>query len=233
MGNGIWLDSDRLGPDDTIGEILKHGTLTVGFIGLAETLIALTGHHHGEDEKSQKLGLRIIGRMREAADRKAEETGLNFSLIATPAEGLAGRFVGLDRKRYGVLPGITDKEYYTNSFHVPVYFPISIHRKIEIEAPYHKLTNAGHITYVELDGDVAKNPQAFEQIIRYMHDMGVGYGSVNHPVDRDPLCGYTGIINDVCPRCGRHEGEGLTLEQLRLLAIRYPHEPALAKYRGA
>ena len=231
MGNGIWLDSENLGPEDSLGEALKHGTLTVGFIGLAETLVALLGVHHGQSEQAQELGLRIVGRMRAAADARAEETGLNFSLIATPAEGLAGRFVELDRERYGSLPGITDREYYTNSFHVPVYFPISIHRKIEIEAPYHALTNAGHITYVELDGDLAHNPHAFEKIIRYMHDKGVGYGSINHPVDRDPLCGYTGIINDVCPRCGRHAGEGLSETQLRLLARRFPNEPALAKYR--
>lgn len=230
MGNGIWLDSDKLNPDDTVGEVLKHGTLTLGFIGLAETLVALIGEHHGQSDRAQELGLAIVGHMREACDRKSSETGLNFSLIGTPAEGLAGRFVPLDRERYGEIKGVTDKIYYTNSFHIPVYFPISAHRKIELEAPYHALTNGGHITYVELDGDTAKNLEAFESIIRYMHDKGVGYGSINHPVDRDPVCGYTGIINDVCPRCGRHEGEGLTPEQMQELARRFPNVNMLRRY---
>ncbi|MDE5879202.1 MAG: anaerobic ribonucleoside triphosphate reductase, partial [Desulfovibrio sp.] len=163
--------------------------------------------------------------MRRRADAEAEKTKLNFSLIATPAEGLSGRFTALDKARYGEIPGITDRGYYTNSFHVPVYFPIRAHKKIEIEAPYHALTNAGHITYVELDGDTAKNPAAFERIIRCMHDAGVGYGSINHPLDRDPVCGYTGVINDVCPRCGRREGEGVSEEKLRELRKLYPSMP--------
>ena len=225
MGNGIWIDSGKLDVEDRIGEVLKHGTLTVGFIGLAETLVALIGEHHGQSETAQELGLRIIGHMRRRADAEAEKTKLNFSLIATPAEGLSGRFTALDKARYGELPGITDRGYYTNSFHVPVYFPIRAHRKIAIEAPYHALTNAGHITYVELDGDTAKNTAAFESIIRCMHDAGVGYGSVNHPLDRDPVCGYTGVINDVCPRCGRREGEGVSEEKLRELAKLYPDMP--------
>lgn len=225
MGNGIWIDSGALDQEDRIGEVLKHGTLTVGFIGLAETLVALIGEHHGQSEAAQALGLRIIGHMRRRADEEAEKTKLNFSLIATPAEGLSGRFTALDRARYGELPGITDRGYYTNSFHVPVYFPIRAFRKIQIEAPYHALTNAGHITYVELDGDTAKNPAAFESIIRCMHDAGVGYGSVNHPLDRDPVCGYTGVINDVCPRCGRREGEGVSAEKLRELRKLYPNMP--------
>ena len=225
MGNGIWIDSGKLDVEDRIGEVLKHGTLTVGFIGLAEALVALIGEHHGESEAAQELGLRIIGHMRRRADAEAEKTKLNFSLIATPAEGLSGRFTALDKARYGELPGITDRGYYTNSFHVPVYFPIRAHRKIAIEAPYHALTNAGHITYVELDGDTAKNTAAFERIIRCMHDAGVGYGSVNHPLDRDPVCGYTGVINDVCPRCGRREGEGVSEEKLRELAKLYPNMP--------
>lgn len=383
MGNGIWLDSDKLDLDDTIGEVLKHGTLTVGFIGLAETLIALSGKHHGESEEAQKLGLQIIGHMRKRCDDEAEKTKLNFSLIATPAESLclagdtlvqtvdgnrpikdikvgdlvftmnettmkqeidrvvkagktfesakvmritfdtgqsvvctpnhpfakrvvnqdavtgrilsidgsseriewipaenlsvgdrirsgylhnhivtkieyleeeipvyditmeknhnffvggdygilvhnSGRFVALDKARYGVIPGVTDKEYYTNSFHIPVYYPIKAFRKIQLEAPYHALTNAGHITYVELDGDTSKNLDAFEAIIRYMHDQGIGYGSVNHPVDRDPVCGFTGIINDVCPRCGRREGEEVSLEKLKELRRQYPNMPRWA-----
>lgn len=225
MGEGVWLDSEKLDWDDPVGEVLKHGTLTVGFIGLAECLKALVGAHHGESAASQELGLRIIGSMRRRLDDESKARGLNFTLIATPAEGLSGRFVKLDQKRYGIIPGVTDRAYYTNSFHVPVYFPIKAFRKIEIEAPYHAFTNAGHITYVELDGDTAKNPEAFEAVIRYMHDKGVGYGSINHPVDRDPVCGYVGVINDVCPRCGRHEGEAVSEEKLAEIRRRFPNMP--------
>lgn len=225
MGQGIWIDSDHLGIDDQVGEILKNGTLSVGFIGLAETLKALTGHHHGENEASRKLGYEIISHMRKYLDEKSEETGLNFTLLATPAEGLSGRFVRMDQKRYGKIPGVTDREYYTNSFHVPVYYPISAFEKIQIEGPYHALTNAGHISYVELDGDTAKNPEAFEAVIRCMKENGVGYGSVNHPVDRDPVCGFTGVIDDVCPRCGRREGEAVSLERLNELRKKYPDVP--------
>lgn len=207
MGQGVWIDSEKLGENDTVEEVLKHGTLSVGFIGLAETLVALTGKHHGEDENSRKLGLEIITRMRNRLDEESSKTGLNFSLLATPAEGLSGRFVKMDAKKYGVIEGVTDREYYTNSFHVPVYYNISAFDKIKIEAPYHALTNAGHISYVELDGDPLKNLSAFEKVVRCMKESGIGYGSINHPVDRDPVCGYTGIINDVCPMCGRREDE--------------------------
>lgn len=205
MGQNIWLDSDNIGEYDTVSEVLRHGNLTVGFIGLAETLKALIGKHHGESAEAQKLGLAIIGHMRKRMDDEAQKTKLNFSLIATPAEGLSGRFVKIDRKIYGSIPGVTDREYYTNSFHIPVYYPISAYKKIQLEAPYHNLTNGGHISYIEMDGDPTKNLTAFEAIIRCMHDNGIGYGSVNHPVDRDPVCGYTGIINGVCPKCGRSE----------------------------
>ncbi len=217
MGQGVWLDSEKLNIDDEVREVLKHGTLTVGFIGLAETLKSLIGVHHGESEEAQKLGLRIIGYMREKMDRKTEETGLNFSLIATPAEGLSGRFVKMDRKKFGKIEGVTDRDYYTNSFHVPVYFHINAFDKIRIEAPYHNLTNGGHISYVELDGDPTKNLDAFEQIIRCMKESGIGYGSINHPVDRDPICGYTGVIEDVCPQCGRrdHEENKVGFERIR------------------
>jgi anaerobic ribonucleoside-triphosphate reductase len=208
MGQGVWLDSEALHPDDEVREVLKHGTLSVGFIGLAETLVALTGKHHGESAASQRLGLEIIGHMRKRMDAESQRRNLNFTLLATPAEGLSGRFLKLDQARYGKLPGITDRAYYTNSFHIPVYFPISAFRKIELEAPYHALTNAGHISYVELDGDPSRNPEAFEKIIRCMKEQGIGYGSVNHAVDRDPVCGYTGIIDDQCPGCGRREGDG-------------------------
>lgn len=205
MGQNIWLDSDNIGEYDTVSEVLRHGTLTVGFIGLAETLKALIDKHHGESAEAQKLGLAIIGHMRKRMDDEAQKTKLNFSLIATPAEGLSGRFVKIDRKIYGSIPGVTNREYYTNSFHIPVYYPISAYKKIQLEAPYHNLTNGGHISYIEMDGDPTKNLTAFEAIIRCMHDNGIGYGSVNHPVDRDPVCGYTGIINGVCPKCGRSE----------------------------
>ena len=207
MGQGIWIDSNRLGVDEEVREVLKHGTLSVGFIGLAETLKALTGKHHGESEDAQKLGLEIIGYMRKRMDDFSREYGLNFSLLATPAEGLSGRFVRLDRELFGNIEGITDREYYTNSFHVPVYYEISAFDKIKLEGPYHALTNAGHITYVELDGDPLKNLGAFEEVVRAMKDAGVGYGSINHPVDRDPVCGFTGIIENECPHCKRNADE--------------------------
>ena len=207
MGQHVWLDSDKLKNTDKVGEILKHGTLTMGFIGLAECLKALIGKHHGESEEARELGLKIVGHMRERMNEQSQKDKLNFTLIATPAEGLAGRFVKIDKKRYGIIEGVTDREYYTNSFHIPVYYKISAFNKIKIEAPYHELTNGGHISYVELDGDPTKNLEAFEQIIRCMKESGIGYGSINHPVDRDPVCGYTGIIKELCPCCGRREFE--------------------------
>ncbi len=225
MGQGVWMDSDKLQIDDSIAEILKHGTLSVGFIGLAETLVALVGEHHGQSQHAQELGLRIISHMRSRCDAQAKATKLNFTLVATPAEGLSGRFVRLDKKVFGEIEGITNRDYYTNSFHVPVYYTTTAFKKIATEAPYHALTNAGHISYVELDGDASKNLAAFESIIRCMKEMGVGYGSVNHPVDRDPVCGYTGIIGEVCPRCGRREGEGVPIERLRELQKTYPGMP--------
>ena len=231
MGQGVWLDSEKLDREDTLEKVLGHGTLSIGFIGLAEALTALYGHHHGESPQIQEKGLQIISHMRSFCDRKSEEKKLNFTLLATPAEGLAGRFVRLDRERYGDIPGVTDKDYYTNSFHIPVWFPVSAFRKIQVEAPYHALCNAGHITYVELDGDISKNVDAFEDVIRYMHDQGIGYGSINHPVDRDPVCGYVGVIGDVCPRCGRREGEAVPEEKLRELAKMYPYMEGLKGVR--
>jgi ribonucleoside-triphosphate reductase len=216
MGQGIWIGSDRLKLDDEVGEILKHGTLSVGFIGLAEALVALVGSHHGQTSEARNLGLEIIGFMRNYLDRMSADRHLNFTLLATPAEGLAGRFVRIDREKFGRIEGVTDRDYYTNGFHVPVYYPIAAFEKIRIEAPYHALTNAGHITYVELDGDPTNNLSAFESVVRAMKESGVGYGSVNHPVDRDPLCGYNGIIDDVCPGCGRQEDDGdLGFERIR------------------
>jgi ribonucleoside-triphosphate reductase len=208
MGQGVWLDSERLGQDDEVGSVLIHGTLSVGFIGLAETLKSLTGAHHGESPESQALGLDIVRFMRQRLDRETDKTGMNFTLLATPAEGLSGRFAKIDAREFGVIPGVTDREYYTNSFHVPVYYDITAAKKILIEAPYHELTNAGHITYVELDGDVSCNLEAFERVVRFMAKSGVGYGSINHPVDRDPVCGFNGIIGDLCPKCGRSENDG-------------------------
>ena len=214
MGEGIWMDSENLSIDDEVGEVLKHGTLTVGFIGLAETLVALTGKHHGESEESQKLGLEIVGFMRKLTDAATVKHNMNITLIATPAEGLSGRFVKIDRARFGEIKGITDRDYYTNSFHVPVYHHISAAEKIRLEGPYHNLTNGGHITYVEMDGDPRENLEAFEKIVRMMHDSGIGYGAINHPVDHDPICGYTGIIGNTCPGCGREEGE-VKFERIR------------------
>ncbi len=216
MGEGVWIDSEKLNWEDTVGEVLKHGTMTIGFIGLAEALVALRGKHHGEDEESQKLGLRIISAMREYTDQVSAEMGLNYSVIATPAEGLSGRFVRLDKQRFGIIPGVTDRDYYTNSFHVPVYYHCSAFHKLSVEAPYHALTNGGHISYVEMDGDPLKNLDAFEKIVRYMHDIGIGYGSINHPVDRDPLCGYNGIIDDTCPCCRRGEATRVTERMKRI-----------------
>lgn len=215
MGQGVWIDSDKLKPDDEVGEILKHGTLSVGFIGLAECLVALIGEHHGQSARAQELGIEIVEHMRRRMDKAMEETGLNFSLLATPAEGLSGRFVRIDKKRFGVIKGITDRDYYTNSFHVPVYFHTTAWDKIQKEAPYHALTNAGHISYIEMDGDPLQNLEAFEQIVRCMKESGIGYGAINHPVDHDPVCGYTGVIGDCCPRCGRKETEKEPFERIR------------------
>lgn len=214
MGQGIWLDSDKLGPEDEIREVLKHGTLSMGFIGLAECLKAITGKHHGEDPEIQALGLKIIGHMRKRMDEASVKYKMNYTLLATPAEGTAGRFVKMDRTIYGSIEGVTGRDYYTNSFHVPVYYEIGAYEKIKIEAPYHELTNAGHITYVELDGDPLYNLEAFEKIVRVMKESGIGFGSINHPVDRDPVCGFTGIIGDTCPSCGRSEGE-VRFERIR------------------
>ena len=217
MGQGIWRGSDKLNYDDKLEEVIKQGTLTLGFIGLAECLIALIGKHHGESEEAQELGLKIVSHMRKRIDEATDKYKLNFSLIATPAEGLSGRFTAIDKGIYGEIKGITDKEYYTNSFHVPVYYNISAYNKIKKEAPYHALTNGGHITYVELDGDTSNNLEAFETIIRAMKESGIGYGSVNHPVDRDPICGYSGVIEgSICPKCGRNENNSnVKFERIR------------------
>lgn len=205
MSQGNWLGSEKLGMEDTLESVLKHGTLTIGFIGLAECLKALLGQHHGESEEAQALGLKIVGFMRELCDRYTQMEKLNFSLIATPAEGLSGRFVKIDKEVFGEIKGVTDRDYYTNSFHIPVYYEIDSYHKLKLEAPYHPLTNGGHISYVEIDGDMSANLKAFEKIVRMMKELGIGYGAINHPLDRDPICGYNGVINDVCPGCHRTE----------------------------
>ena len=215
LGQGIWLDSEKLKNTDKLRKALKHGTLSIGFIGLAECLKALTGEHHGESEESQKLGVKIIKHMREKMDEYSEKYNLNFSVLATPAEGLSGRFVNIDKAIYGKIKGVTDRDYYTNSFHVPVYYPTNVEKKIKTEAPYHALTNAGHISYIELDGDTTNNVEAFEKVIRMMKENKIGYGAINHPVDRDPVCGFTGVIGDQCPGCGRTESDGVKFERIR------------------
>lgn len=214
MGQGCWIDSELLDPEDEIGDIIRHGTLTIGFIGLAECLTALVGKHHAEDQDAWELGYKIVKFMREKADKKSKEMKLNFSVIATPAEGTAGRFVRIDRKLFGEIEGITNRDYYTNSCHVPVWHKCKAGEKIRLEAPFHELCNGGHITYIELDGDPLVNVLGFQHIIEYMAEAGIGYGSINHPVDRCPICGFTGIIADECPKCHVKEGDELTHDEI-------------------
>lgn len=206
MGQGLYHDSEGLKMEDSIEEAVKHGTLTIGFIGLAEALTALTGKHHGESVESQALGLEIIARMREITDEIADARHLNYTLIATPAEGLSGRFVAIDRDRFGEIPGITDKEYYTNSFHIPVDFPISSFDKIALEGPYHRYCNAGHISYVEMSSPPNGNAEAMETILRHMADCDMGYAGINFPIDFCTGCSFQGVINeDNCPVCNSTE----------------------------
>lgn len=212
MQQGVWRGSDGLKPEDELREVLKQGTLSIGFIGLAEALVCLTGQHHGESEEARKLGMHIVSHMRARMDEAAARTGLNFSLIATPAEGLSGKFTKQDRQAYGMIPGVTDREYYTNSFHVPVYTNLKAYDKIRIEGPFHELCNAGHITYVELDGSARSNPKGLDRIVRAMAANGVGYGSINHPVDRCCHCGYQAVIDDNCPICGAESDQ---IERIR------------------
>ena len=205
MGQGVWMGSDKLKPNDSIKDVLKHASLSIGFCGLAECLVALIGKHHGESEEAQKLGLKIVSFLRNKTDQFTAAEKKNWTTFATPAESTAGQFQRSNRKKYGIIKGVTDKNYMTNSNHVPVYYKMNVLDKIAIEAPYHALCNAGHIAYIEIDGDPAKNPTAFEAVIRAMHDAEMGYFSINHPVDRDPICGYTGIIESKCPHCNRQE----------------------------
>ena len=202
----LWKGSENLKPGDTIESVINQGTLGIGFIGLAECLVALTGKHHGEDADSQALGLRIVSHMRSRANEYSEKYQHNFSVLATPAEGLSGKFTKADRKTFGVIPGITDKVYYTNSNHVPVYYHCSPRHKAQIEAPYHELTRGGHIFYVEIDGDATHNPEAISDIVDLMDKYDIGYGSVNHNRNRCMHCGYEDAQSelDTCPKCGSH-----------------------------
>lgn len=216
MGQGVWIDSDKLGSEDEIREVIKHGTMSIGFIGLAETLVALYGHHHGEGKEYWDKGYAIIKHIREYTDKISQEYKLNFSTFATPAEGYSGKSLKQCRNKFGIIKGVTDREYFTNSMHIPVYFDISAEEKIKLEAPFHELCNGGHICYIELDGDTTKNVGAIEAVVKCMHDNNIGYGAINHPVDRDPVCGYTGVINDECPCCHRKESEdGIKIERIR------------------
>lgn len=216
---GGWINGDTLEPEEEIEPILKQGTLSVGFVGLAECLIALTGKHHGESEQSLQLGLDIMEFMRDLCDKQTELTHLNYSLFATPAESTAGTFLRADRKKFGIIKRITDKDYYVNSFHVPPAYPISIFNKLKIEGRFHRYCNSGAISYNEVDGDLEKNIEALKQIVLYACDCDIGYFSINHPVDRCPVCGYVGIINDVCPKCGRHEGEAVSIQHLKDIGV--------------
>jgi anaerobic ribonucleoside-triphosphate reductase len=205
VGQGIWMDGENLKPDERVEDLLKHGSLSIGYIGLAEALKMLVGEHHGESDRAQEVGLEVVGFIREACDKFAEVYDLNFSCIATPAEGLSGRFTTIDKAEFGVIPGVTDREYYTNSNHIPVYYSTTAYEKIQKEAPYHALTNAGHICYVEMDAEAKKNIVAFMKLIKAMKDAGVGYGSINHPVDRCTICAHEGVIETACPNCGETE----------------------------
>ena len=226
MGQHLYVGSDDLHPDDPIGEVIKHGSMTAGFIGLAETLVALTGKHHGESAEAQALGLKIVKYMNDFMTEVSERTKLNFGVMGSPAEGCSGRLLRLTRKKFGTIEGVTDKDYLTNSFHVPVAMQLSAWDKIQIEAPYHQYCPAGHISYLELDADAVSNLDALETIIDTMCDNNMGYFAINHPVDRDPVCGYVGYFPDgVCPRCGRREGEGVPVS--KLLSLRsYSPDPS-------
>ena len=202
----LWTGCEKLGPDDTIESVINHGTLGIGFIGLAECLVALTGKHHGESEESQALGLRIVTYMRDRAGDFSERYHHNYSILATPAEGLSGKFTMVDRKEFGIIPGVTDRDYYTNSNHVPVYYKCSARHKAEVEAPYHDLTRGGHIFYVEIDGDATHNPDVIKGVVDMMDKLNMGYGSVNHNRNRCMECGYENADSNLetCPKCGSH-----------------------------
>ena len=202
--SGMWNGSEKLKENDTVESVINQGTLAIGFIGLAEALIALTGHHHGENEDSQKLGLEIISHMRDKANEYSDKYQHNYSILATPAEGLSGKFTKVDKAKYGSIEGVTDKDYYTNSNHVPVYYKCTPSHKAKIEGPYHDLTRGGHIFYVEMDGDATHNPEAIMRIVDIMDKYNIGYCSVNHNRNRCLDCGYENADKEMneCPQCG-------------------------------
>ena len=229
MGQHEYVGSESLLPDTPIREVLKQGTLSIGYIGLAETLVCLFGKHHGESKHSQKMGLKIISHLKDRMDQAAKKENMNYSVIATPAEGCSGRLLRLTRKRFGVVPGVTDREFFTNGNHVPVWYHISAYDKIRIEAPYHELCTAGNISYIELDADATKNLKGFEDLVTFIANSGCGYFSINHPCDRDPVCGYVGAMrpDGTCPRCGRKNGQGVPA--WKLLSLRsYNPDPKYA-----
>ncbi|MNH66474.1 Anaerobic ribonucleoside-triphosphate reductase [compost metagenome] len=210
MQNGSWLDGEKLKPNQKVKDLLKMGSISIGFVGLAECLKALFGKHHGEDEDVWCFGKGVIQYIRNYCDRKSDEHDMNITCFATPAESLAGKFAKVLQKQYGEIEGVTDREYLTNSFHIPVYYDIAAHRKIDLEAPFHKLTNAGHISYVELDGNARNNQGAFKRIVQYALSKNMGYFSINHPVDKCMACNYDGVINDQCPLCGENSDENIS-----------------------
>lgn len=205
MREGVWQDGKSINPDAKVREVIKHGSVSVGFIGLAECMKAMYGRHHAEDKEIYEKALNLIKYMRSYCDRKSDEYDMNITLFATPAEGLSGKFTKVDAAEYGSIEGVTDREYYTNSFHVPVYHKIKAFEKIDMEAPFHELCNAGAISYIEIDGNARNNLQAFSRAVKYALDSGISYFSVNHTVDRCPACGYEGIIGENCPVCGINE----------------------------
>ena len=205
FGQKLYMGSENLNETDEIRDALKNASLSIGFVGLAECLKVLIGKHHGESKEAQKLGLEIVQHLRDMTDKFTKETHMNWSTFATPAENFAGVALRACKKQFGIVKGVTDREYFSNSFHIPVYYPIKAMEKINIEAPYHAKCNAGAISYIEMDGDPLKNTKAFESIVRAMVKADMGYFSINHPVDRDPVCGYTGVIQNECPHCHRRE----------------------------
>ena len=224
MGQHEYVGSEKLLPNDDIESVIKEGTMAVGFIGLSETLVALIGKHHGESEEAQELGLTILNTMKKWVDEASVKYGYNFGVMASPAEGCTGRLLRITRKKYGVIKGITDKEYFTNSFHICPTYKISAWKKVQLEAPYHAICTSGAISYVELDTDTVRNPQAFEELVNFMADSGCGYFAINHPMTRDPVCGYVGPLrpDGSCPRCGRKEFEGVAVNKLLSLTSYSP-----------
>jgi ribonucleoside-triphosphate reductase len=238
FGQGVHIDSEYLDNNDEIREAMKQGTMSIGFIGLAETLKALTGKHHGESDSSYAIGYDIIKHIRARTDKATKDLGYNFSTFATPAEGLSSRFTKIDKRKYGIIPGVTDREYYTNSFHIPVYYDILAYKKMKLEGPFHQLCNAGAITYVELDGDLVHNTSVIEKLVKYSKECGIDYFSINHAIDTCPICRYQGIINgNTCPSCGWVEGTEINICDLKQkginiknLNLRFENESEKKKY---